>query len=346
MLVDSLKNVLNELKDVLEEKENYFDGFYRLFEFQSKNFEKVYFSIEKNLGKRNQFNEQLLETSWDLHSPNEGKLSLKLYQEHLEVFFNIPSDLSELQKLKENLDEDVSEPQKLEYLYKRKEAQIKLQTDLKKKSEESFLRHMEELNNLKSKRINFELELELDRRGEVEAQIKKLKQIKEEEEDKINDLILIKEKNRKLKEEKLIVNELKSKREDLEIQQNIEKVNAAYGKPPVGFDFDTKNYESKLIGLRMKYGEDVEIDNMIKTWSQRNASMKRSEFRRQYAKQYVEYYLVKYEGLSIMNSENIPKRYSGGLNRYKEEENNNEIQFMIFITIFVIIVFLLAALFE
>lgn len=311
-----VKELLTELEDYLDLKENYFDGYYLLYEFSAEYFEKIYSLTKEYLGDRTEFDEKILETTWIVKLERGQKITIKLYQEHLEVFTDIPTSENEIGTFSGKQNFEISKPEELEYLQKRKEAQKEKIQRLNNLSQKEKENKLDELKKLRKRRIEEELSYQKNKKAEIKLQLQELQNLEKQEEQKIQELKELVAKENEAEQKTKRIEELKKKREIYEKELSNSKREKARRTLPVGYDYKLKFYEEQLDILRNTFGQDDQIDDLMGEWQSGNPKIGKRERSRLFAKYYVHYYRAKYLGINGLYDFDNPEKMNESFDEY------------------------------
>ena len=292
-------------------------GHFTTFEFDESNFKSVYDLLDDCLGDRDYYNNKRLETGWEFSTDKSRQIKALLYDDSLSFYIDIPSVLKTRSDFN-SLEFDFTESEIQEYL-KKEEINLRKLEALSSKVEED----KERLLQARLKRNKIEKEYETKWNKKLEDELDTLNSQKEKELAEIAKLEAKISLEEKLEKERKALKALANKKASLENRKRNVAKRHAKKTLPAGYDYNLPFYRSELFKLRKQYGTDNEIDNAIKKWDETNFG-NGWEAKRAYAKQYVEYYKVKYEKVSILKDYNNPEPINTSFSNYLQNIKKSE----------------------
>lgn len=340
----SFTELIKKLSTCSNKRIDELSGHFTTFEFDESNFKSVYDLLDDYLGDRDYYNNKRLETGWEFSTDKSRQIKALLYEDSLSFYIDIPSDLKTRSDFN-SLELDFTESEIQEYL-KKEEIILRKQEALSSKVEED----KERLLQARLKRNIIEKEYEAKWNKKLEEELDTLNSQKEKEINRIAELKAKISTEEKIDKEKAELSELSIERRRLENRELELAKDRSYNSLPEGYDYKLSFYRNEFFRLRFKYGADKEIDDAIAEWSKTNFG-NGWQAKRAHAKRYVEYYKVKYEGVSILQDFNNPKPVYESFQEYlrkkkqaiKDIEKQSEFEFQVFIWGFLVFVILMGA---
>ena len=319
-------------------------GHFTTFEFDESNFKSVYDLLDGYLGDRDYYNNKRLETGWEFSTDKSRQIKALLYDDSISFYIDIPSDLKTRSDFN-SLEFDFTESEIQEYL-KKEEINLRKQEALSSKVEED----KERLLQARLKRNIIEKEYEAKWNKKLEEELDTLNSQKEKEINRIAELKAKISAEEKIDKEKAELSKLSIERRRLENRELELAKDRSHNTLPEGYDYKLSFYRNEFFRLRSKYGADKEIDEAIAECSTTNYG-NGWQAKRAHAKQYVEYYKIKYEGVSIIEDFDNPKPIYDSLEKHlykkrkflKDLERKNNFEMHLVIWGFFIFVMLMGA---
>lgn len=319
------------MHDIYKQTEVYFDGYYQFLEFNEDDYEKVYDLISNFLGSRVDYVETSFTTIWRFSTEKIQKATLNLYVDHIELFIDIPTNMSEYQMSIDTL----SKPEEVEYLFRHSEFEKKRMKELIR-NEDSFKRYSERLKLLKASNSELEEEMHAKLTEHLKSEIETLKKDNQLEEEKLNELKLLEiEKQRQLDLKQKSEQAIRASKNNL---NNLPKTNNSL---PVGYYYNNKHYERALFNLKSKYGVDAQIEEFMKDQMVHLVGSK-DDIR--FLAWYVDLYKVKFEGISTIKDYDNPEYVNINFDAYLHNAKSSlpMINAILWSFIALIIIFLLS----
>lgn len=340
----SFSELVAKIASCTDKRIDELSGHFTTFEFDESNFKSVYDLLDDYLGDRDYYNNKRLETGWEFSTDKSRQIKALLYDDSLSFYIDIPSDLKTYNDFN-SLEFEFTESEIHEYL-KKEEINLRKQEALSSKVAED----KERLLQARLKRNKIEKEYEAKWNKKLKEELNTLNSQKEKEINRIAELKAKISTEEKIDKEKAELSELSIERRRLENRELELAKDRSYNSLPEGYDYKLSFYRNEFFRLRLKYGADKEIDDAIAEWSKTNFG-NGWQAKRAHAKRYVEYYKVKYEGVSILQNFNNPEPVYESFQEYlrkknqaiKDIEKQSDFEFQVFIWGFLVFVVLLGA---
>lgn len=297
--------LINKLKTSYQQSEEYFSGLYQFFEFKENEFEEVYQLIAGFLGGRSEYKESSFTTVWSFSTEKIQKGTLNLYIDHIEVFIDIPTTLSEY-RMDVN---SISKPEQMEYLFRHSEYEKKRMEELTNDTA-SFNLYRKRIEELRASRNQLEDQILSKLTDHLKSEIESLKRENQHDQSKLVEL-------KKLEEEKQRQLELKKKSQEAlnSTKRHLNTLPQTNSPLPVGYTYTKKHYERVLDQLIRAYGRDSQIDKFMEEQGHFYAGSKTDT---RFLQRYIDLYKVKYEGKSTYLNYDNPKYISVSFDQYLE----------------------------